>query len=108
MKNSINNPTLVDLYIVYSLTFASKFPRMYLVSALLEDFPPKRFFDEPIKSGPYKGSGFDRDEWLIMLKEYYSLHGWDPQTGLQTEATLMELNLPFLIDKLKDANKLPI
>lgn len=42
-----------------------------------------------------------------MLKEYYSLHGWDPETSLQTESTLMELNLPFLVDKLKNAGKLP-
>lgn len=74
---------------------------------LIDDFPPKRFFDEPVKSGPYKGSIFERDEWLTMLQEYYSLHGWDPETGLQTESMLMELNLPFLVDKLKEAGKLP-
>ncbi len=74
---------------------------------LEKDFPPRRFFEEPIKSGPYKGSVFDRNKWLSMLKEYYTLHGWDPETGLQKKSTLMELHLPFVASKLKEVGKLP-
>jgi hypothetical protein len=42
-----------------------------------------------------------------MLEEYYTLHGWDRKTGVQTEAVLKELNLPFVLGKLKQAKKLP-
>ena len=46
-----------------------------------EDYPPARFFEEPVKTGPYQGSIFSYDEWQRMLKEYYRLHGWDPKPG---------------------------
>jgi len=72
-----------------------------------DDYPPPRFFEEPVKSGPYKGALFTRHEWQGMLEEYYDLHGWDPKTGLQTEAVLRELGLSSVLKKLKDAGKLP-
>lgn len=72
-----------------------------------DDYPPKRFFEEPVKSGAYKGSIFTQQEWQGMLEEYYILHGWDRKTGAQTEAVLKELNLPFVLEKLKQAKKLP-
>lgn len=72
-----------------------------------DDYPPPRFFEEPVKSGSYKGALFTRHEWQSMLEEYYNLHGWDPKTGLQTEAVLRELGLLFVLKKLKDAGKLP-
>ena len=70
-----------------------------------EDYPPKRFFEEPVKSGPYTGALFTRDEWQTMLEEYYRLHEWDPKTGLQTEAILKELGLGFVLEKLAKAGK---
>jgi len=72
-----------------------------------DDYPPARFFEEPVKSGPYKGSLFIRKEWQTMLEEYYRIHGWDPKTGLQTKAILSELGLLFVLEKLKEAGKLP-
>jgi len=72
-----------------------------------DDYPPARFFEEPVKSGPYKGSLFIRQEWQTMLEEYYRVHGWDPKTGLQTKAILSELGLLFVLEKLKEAGKLP-
>jgi len=72
-----------------------------------DDYPPSRFFDEPVKSGPYKGALFTRPEWQRMIEEYYNLHGWDPKTGLQTEEVLRELDLSFVLKRLKDAGKLP-
>jgi aldehyde:ferredoxin oxidoreductase len=71
-----------------------------------EDYPPKRFFEEPVKSGPYAGALFNRDEWQSMLEEYYRLHGWDPKTGLQAEAILKELGLGFVQEKLAQAGKI--
>ena len=34
-----------------------------------------------------------------MLNEYYTLPGWDPETGLRRE-TLMDLGLPEVVEKL--------
>jgi aldehyde:ferredoxin oxidoreductase len=72
-----------------------------------DDYPPKRFLEEPVKSGPYKDSIFTQQEWQTMLEEYYTLHGWDRKTGAQIEAVLKELDLPFVLEKLKQAKKLP-
>ncbi len=41
-----------------------------------------------------KGEVVDRRKWEEMKDEYYSLRGWDPASGLQTEATLLRLGLP--------------
>lgn len=73
-----------------------------------DDYPPERFFDEPVRTGPYKGSLFTRNDWQNMLEEYYCLHGWDAKSRLQTETLLKELNLSFVLERLKDAGKLPI
>jgi aldehyde:ferredoxin oxidoreductase len=70
-----------------------------------DDYPPDRFFKEPVKTGLYKGSLFTRHEWQNMLEEYYRLHGWDSKTGLQTEELLKELNLSFVLERLKAAGK---
>ncbi|MBW1819538.1 MAG: hypothetical protein JRJ60_20550, partial [Deltaproteobacteria bacterium] len=72
-----------------------------------DDYPPQRFFEEPVKSGPCKGSLFDREKWKGMLEEYYALHGWDPETGLQTRRVLRELGLSSVLGKLEEAGRLP-
>jgi aldehyde:ferredoxin oxidoreductase len=35
-----------------------------------------------------------------MLDQYYTLHGWDPETGLQRRMTLEELGLPEVVEKM--------
>ena len=47
------------------------------------------------------GAMLDRTEFENMLSDYYCLRGWDPQTGLQTEASLKKLGLGFLAETLK-------
>jgi aldehyde:ferredoxin oxidoreductase len=71
-----------------------------------DDYPPRRFFEEPVKTGPYEGACFTPSEWKTMLEAYYRLHGWDTATGLQTESTLSELDLTFVAEELKRAGKL--
>jgi aldehyde:ferredoxin oxidoreductase len=68
-----------------------------------DDYPPKRFWEEPIKSGPYKGDHIDHETWERTLDEYYSLHGWDPATSLQTRKGLEELGLKLVADRLEAA-----
>ncbi len=70
------------------------------------DHPPRRYWNEPVKSGPYKGEHLDHEKWEKMLDEYYTLHGWDPQTSWQTRETLDELGLKEIADKLDKAGKL--
>ncbi len=72
-----------------------------------DDYPPDRLFDEPAKSGPYRGEALDRERWARMLDRYYTLQGWDIETGWQTEEGLSKLGLPEVASKLKRYGKLP-
>ena len=71
-----------------------------------DDVPQQRFFDEPIKSGPFAGFKLSREKYNQMLDEYYELRGWDPETGLQTSACLEGLDLSNVAGDLKGAGKL--
>lgn len=61
--------------------------------ARLDDYPPKRLMEEPIKSGPLKGELLREEDWDEMLNEYYRIHGWDEHTGWPTREKLEELGL---------------
>jgi aldehyde:ferredoxin oxidoreductase len=71
-----------------------------------DDQPPARL-QEPAKSGPFKGERLDPDQWNEMLGEYYEAHGWDLETGWQTEESLKEWGLEEVIDKLRAHGRLP-
>jgi aldehyde:ferredoxin oxidoreductase len=71
-----------------------------------DDCPPRRFMEEPVKSGPYQGYRCEKEEWDRMLDEFYALHGWDRETGLQTRTCLVELGLDEVARRLKKAGKL--
>jgi len=51
----------------------------------------QRLLDPPI-SGPAKGKAFG-DHLLNLIKEYYSLAGWDSETGRPLPKTIQELQL---------------
>jgi aldehyde:ferredoxin oxidoreductase len=72
-----------------------------------DDYPPDRLFDQPTRSGPYKGEALDREAWGRMLDRYYSLQGWDVESGWQTEKVLLELGLPQVAQKLRRHGRLP-
>jgi aldehyde:ferredoxin oxidoreductase len=71
-----------------------------------DDYPCCRYYNEPVKSGPYKGEKLDHSEWNLMLDEHYKLHKWDMETGLQTREGLIEIGLTEVADKLEKAGKL--
>jgi len=71
-----------------------------------DDYPPKRYWEEPVKSGPYQGEHIDHETWERMLDEYYSLHGWDAESGLQTRDSLEAVDLKAVADRLDEAGKL--
>lgn len=47
-----------------------------------------------------KGEVIDRDKFERMKDEYYQLRGWDVATGLQTKASLAELDLQDIAEEL--------
>ncbi|NJD99614.1 aldehyde ferredoxin oxidoreductase [Thermococcus sp. LS1] len=70
-----------------------------------KDYPPKRWFTEGLKSGPYKGMHLEEDKYDKLLSEYYRLRGWDKR-GIPKKETLKELGLDFVIPELEKVTKL--
>jgi aldehyde:ferredoxin oxidoreductase len=73
-----------------------------------DDLPPRRFVEEPVKTGPHAGARIDLDEWGRMLDRYYRLHGWDPATSWPLPQTLEELGLSDVADRLRAVGKLGV
>jgi len=64
------------------------------------DYPPPRWFEEPLPSGPFKGVKLDKQEYTKLLLEYYRVRGWD-ELGRPTRKKLEELELGFVVSELK-------
>jgi len=58
-----------------------------------DDILPPRFMKEPIPDGPSKGMYMKEDELNIMLDEFYSLRGWDIETGIPKGEEIKRLGL---------------
>jgi aldehyde:ferredoxin oxidoreductase len=71
-----------------------------------DDYPPPRYMEEPISSGPYAGVRCERDKWDEMLSRFYELNAWDRETGWPTRQGLEELGLRDIADKLFQAGRL--
>lgn len=71
-----------------------------------DDYPPRRYMEEPVKSGPYAGHKCDKEKWDEMLDMFYELHGWDKTTGLQTRKCLTELGMEDVADQLQKVGRL--
>ena len=50
-----------------------------------DDMLPERIFKEAIPSGPCKGRTLTREQYDIMLDEYYQARGWDSDGVVTTE-----------------------
>jgi len=72
------------------------------------DTLPKSFFNNPIKSGVWKGAVLEPEPFEKMKRRYYSLRGWDPNTGIPTEQTLKRMGLEDVAEHLKVYGKLPV
>lgn len=57
-----------------------------------DDQLPDRFTKEPMPDGPGKGQIVNLEP---MLHDYYTLRGWDLETGLPTEKTIKRLSLEW-------------
>ncbi|MEN6327906.1 MAG: aldehyde ferredoxin oxidoreductase C-terminal domain-containing protein [Syntrophomonas sp.] len=69
-----------------------------------DDYPPLRYMEDPVKSGPFAGYKCDKDVWDKMLDKYYELHGWDIKTGLQTRKCLEEVGLTDIAEMIAKRN----
>ena len=56
------------------------------------DYPPKRWFDEPLTKGALKGQHLDRGKYDALLQAYYDKRGWDKR-GIPKKATMKKLKL---------------
>jgi len=56
------------------------------------DYPPARWFEEPLSQGELKGYKLDRAQFDEMLSRYYEMRGWD-ENGIPKAETLEGLGL---------------
>ena len=71
-----------------------------------DDYPPPRYMEEPVPSGPYAGVRCEKDKWDEMLNRFYELNAWDRETGWPTRRGLKELGFGEIADKLFQAGRL--
>lgn len=71
------------------------------------DILPWRIMNEPVKSGPMRGTMITKEILDKMLDEYYDLHGWDKKTSWPTAEVYNKLGLHFIVPKLQALKKLP-
>ncbi|MEM4575906.1 MAG: aldehyde ferredoxin oxidoreductase family protein [Candidatus Nezhaarchaeales archaeon] len=64
------------------------------------DYPPPRWFEEGLPSGPFKGVKLDREGYSRLLDNYYRFRGWD-SNGRPTKSKLESLGLHFVISELE-------
>ncbi|MBN1683495.1 aldehyde ferredoxin oxidoreductase family protein [Candidatus Bathyarchaeota archaeon] len=56
------------------------------------DYPPIRWFKEPLKKGPLTGKHLDLSKYDLLLEEYYKKRGWN-NLGIPTNDTMKKLGL---------------
>jgi len=64
------------------------------------DYPPARFYEEPVPTGPAKGKLISRETLDRLLDDYYALRGWD-KNGIPTPDKLRQLGLEELAADLQ-------
>lgn len=63
------------------------------------DYPPPRFMEERVPSGPSKGAVAPRELLDKLLDDYYALRGWD-SNGVPTRKKLEEIGLRDVAEEL--------
>ena len=71
-----------------------------------DDYPCERYYNEPVKSGPYKGEKIKHNIWNKMLDTYYKLQEWNPKTSWQTREGLEKIGLSDVANRLEVEGKL--
>ena len=63
------------------------------------DYPPLRWFEEPLTKGPFKGCKLSFKAYQQMLDWYYDSRGWNSQ-GIPKRSTLNRLGLSNVAEQL--------
>jgi aldehyde:ferredoxin oxidoreductase len=64
-----------------------------------DDYPPDRFFIEPIPEGPAKGAILNKEEFETALDNYYELREWN-HDGVPRKETLLKLGLHDVVNDI--------
>ncbi|HIJ55316.1 MAG TPA: aldehyde ferredoxin oxidoreductase family protein [Deltaproteobacteria bacterium] len=64
------------------------------------DYPPPRFYDKPVPSGPNDGHCLTKAEIDTLLDEYYRARGWS-KGGIPTKETLRRVGLDDVAEVLE-------
>ncbi len=64
------------------------------------DYPPIRWFEEPLTKGPLAGTKLSYEGYEKLLDWYYEIRGWDKE-GVPTRQTLKDLKLDYVIPVLE-------
>ena len=64
------------------------------------DYPPARWFEDPLTVGTHKGTTLDRDRFEELLDLYYQERGWDKR-GIPRKSTLEKLGLSDVAAELE-------
>jgi aldehyde:ferredoxin oxidoreductase len=106
MGLDLKEEELMDHYAAIGRNLEKAFNTLHTNMSREDDLPPKRFREEEVKSGPYKGFKINEDKYNEMLDEFYELWGWDKKTGMQTRTGLEKLGLKGIAEKLAEQGKL--
>jgi len=60
-----------------------------------DDQVPERFFTEPLTVGDEEGAVLNKDEFNIMMDEYYAERNWDIETTRPSNEKINQLGLSF-------------
>lgn len=67
------------------------------------DYPPARFYEEPIPNGPNEGHLIIKEELDLLLDDYYQLRGWS-KDGIPTKETLARLGILSTVESTLKSN----
>jgi len=106
MGLNLNEEELMKHFAAIGRNLEKAFNTLHTNMSREDDFPPRRFREEEVKSGPYKGFKIEENKYNEMLDEFYELWGWDKKTGMQTRTGLETLGLKSIAEKLAKQDKL--
>lgn len=106
MGLNLNEEELMEHFAAIGRNLEKAFNTLHTNMSREDDFPPRRFREEEVKSGPYKGFKIEENKYNEMLDEFYELWGWDKKTGMQTRTGLEKLGLKDIAKKLSKCGKL--
>lgn len=106
MGLDLTEEELMNQYAAIGRNLEKAFNTLHTDMSRKDDLPPRRFREEEVKSGPYKGAKIEEERYNEMLDEFYELWGWDKETGMQTRTGLERLGLKDVADKIARQGKL--